>query len=69
MGAHGINDINVQHGNVTGSMRLRNTKLLVVGHNLCCAIPYMAYCGQAKYEREALYLSSNYIVFNIGTYN
>ena len=35
-------DINVQHINVTGSMKLCNTKLRVVGHYVCC-IPKVAY--------------------------
>ena len=33
-----INDVNVQHINVTGGIKLRNTKLCVVGHYFCCTV-------------------------------
>ena len=54
------NDIKVK-ANITGSLKLRNTKLRVVGHYFCCTIQYVVYCGQTKYNRDALHLSSLYI--------
>ena len=39
------NDINVQHANITSSMKLHNTKLGVVGHYFCCTILWAAYYG------------------------
>ena len=60
-GLTAVNDVNAQ---LADSMKLYNTKLLVVGHYFCCTIPWAAYCGRAKRERDAL-LSSIIIIIII----
>ena len=54
-GSTPVVDVNVQYANVTGSMKLCNTKLCVVGHYFCCTIRSVAYCGRAKCERNVLH--------------
>ena len=38
-GPTAVNDVIEQCVNITSSMKLRNTKLCVVGHYFCCTIP------------------------------
>ena len=51
-------DVITQHANVTGSMKLRNTKLCVIGHYFCCIIPAAAFCGRTKREQDFFHRSS-----------
>ena len=61
MGTHDRYDINAQCANVTGSLKLRNINLPVVGHYFCCTIPWAVYCGRAIRELNVLHCSSYYV--------
>ena len=57
-----VNDIIAPSANVISSMKSHKTKLRAVGYYFCCTIPCVAYCGQAKHERDALHCSSYSVI-------